>query len=61
MSAFVVSSTSHLVPKHFRASKVILLINLLAIMQLVDFQVGDGDPFAQLLAIQNTTKSEHHG
>jgi hypothetical protein len=51
MSA-IVSCISHAVQKHIRAGKVILLNNLPAIMQwvlLVDFQVGDGDPFAQLL------------
>jgi hypothetical protein len=47
-----VGCTSHLVLKHFGASKVMLLMNFPAIMQqvlLVNFQVGDGDPFAQLL------------
>jgi hypothetical protein len=55
--------TSHLVQKHFRASKVIMLINFPAIMHyvlLVDVQVRDS--FAQLLyLLKKWQKSELHG
>jgi hypothetical protein len=52
--------TSHLVQKHFRPSKVILLMNFSLIIQfvlLVDVKVGDRDPFAQLLQKLRTRQS----